>query len=124
MDERSLLTFLSILGMNKFKVLPREEVEKSGTDFGKFPMGTGPFKFASMKEGEEIVLEANPDYFEGRPYLDKIFFKLFHGAPREEIFRLFKSGGLEDSLIPFEDVENVIQSKQYIFLQKPILSFR
>ena len=47
--------------------VPREEVEKTGVDFGKSPVGTGPFKFVSMKEGEEIVLEANPDYFEGRP---------------------------------------------------------
>ena len=81
--------FLSILGMNKFKVLPKEEVEKSGIDFGKHPVGTGPFKFASMKEGEEIILEANPDYFEGRPYLDKIVFKIFHGSPREEILSTF-----------------------------------
>jgi peptide/nickel transport system substrate-binding protein/oligopeptide transport system substrate-binding protein len=116
--------FLSILGMNKFKVLPREEVEKSGMDFGKSPVGTGPFKFVSMKEGEEIVLEANQDYFEGRPFLDKIIFKIFHGAPREEIFRRFREGDLEDSFIPFKDVEEIIKSKQYIFFQKPILSLR
>src|SRR4030043_1374902 len=61
--------FLSILGMNKFKVLPKEEVERSGILFGKSPVGTGPFKFVSMKEREEIVLEENPDYFERRPYL-------------------------------------------------------
>jgi len=116
--------FLSILGMNKFKILPREEIEKSGIDFWKSPVGTGPFKFVSMKEGEEIVLEANPDYFEGRPYLDKVIFKIFHGAPREEILILFKNGELEDSFIPFRDVEEISKSKQYIFLQKPILSLR
>jgi peptide/nickel transport system substrate-binding protein/oligopeptide transport system substrate-binding protein len=115
---------LSILGMNKFKVLPKEEVEKLGVDFGKYPVGTGPFKFVSMKEGEEIILEANPDYFEGRPYLDKIIFKIFHGAPREEILRQFKEGKLEDSFIPFRDVEEMAKSKQYVFLQKPMLSLR
>ena len=100
--------FLSVLGMNKFKVLPKEEVEKSGVDFGKSPVGTGPFKFISMKEGEEIILEANPDYFEGRPYLDKILFKIFHGSPREEIFRRFKEGELDDSPFPFKDVEEAV----------------
>jgi len=115
---------LSILGMNKFKVLPKEEVEKPGIDFGKSPVGTGPFKFVSMKEGGEIILEANPDYFEGRPYLDKIIFKIFHGAPREEIFSRFKERELEDSFIPFRDVEEVIRSKQYIVFQKPMLSLR
>ena len=93
---RTLCSFLSILGMNKFKVFPKEEVEKSGIDFGKSPVGTGPFKFVSMKEGEEIVLEANPDYFEGRPYLDKIIFKIFHGAPWEKILKEFKEGVLKN----------------------------
>src|SRR3989304_9917693 len=78
--------FISILAMKGAKVVPREEIEKLGENFGKFPIGTGPFKFVSMKEGEEIVLEANPHYFEGRPYLDKIIFKIFHGSPYEDIF--------------------------------------
>lgn len=115
---------LTILGMNKFKVLPREEVERPNPEFGTSPVGTGPFKFVSMKKGEEIVLEANPDYFEGKPHLDKIVFKIFHGSPREEIFRRFKEGELEDSPIPFKDVEEVARSKRYVFVQKPTLSLR
>ena len=77
-----------------------------------------------MKEGEEIVLEANPDYFEGRPYLDKIIFKIFHGAPREKILKEFKEGGLEESFIPPEAVEDMAKTKSYLFIQKPILSLR
>jgi len=116
--------FINILAMKGAKVVPREEVEKKGNDFGKSPVGTGPFKFVSMKEGEEIVLEANPDYFEGRPYLDRIIFKIFHGAPRERIFKEFLEGRLEESFIPPEEIENVIKEKKYLFLQKPILSLR
>lgn len=116
--------FISILGMNKFKVLPREEVEKSEIQFGKAPVGTGPFKFLSMKEGEEIVLEANSIYFDGRPYLDKITFKIFHGSPREEILRRFRAGELEDSPVPFNELEELARSRQYTLLQKPILSLR
>ncbi len=116
--------FLSILGMNKFKVLPREEIEKSGILFWKFPIGTGPFKFISIKEEEEIVLEANQNYFEGRPYLNKVIFKIFHGSPREEIFRRFREGELEDSFIPFKDIEEMMKSKKFLFMQKPILSLR
>jgi len=116
--------FISIFAMKGSKVVPKEEVEKSGVDFGKYPVGTGPFKFVSMKEGEEIILEANQDYFEGRPHLDKIIFKIFHGSPREEMFRRFKEGELEDSPIPFKEVEEVVHFKKYPFLQKPILSLR
>lgn len=116
--------FLSILGMNKFKVLPKEVVEKAGSDFSKSPVGTGPFKFVSMKEGEEIILEANPGYFEGRPFLDKIIFKIFHGAPREKILAEFKEGGLEESFIPPERIEEILKERRYPFIQKPLLSLR
>jgi peptide/nickel transport system substrate-binding protein/oligopeptide transport system substrate-binding protein len=116
--------FLSILGMNKFKVLPKEEIEKSGPHFGKAPVGTGPFRFASMKEGEEIVLDANPDYFEGRPYLDKIVLKIFHGAPRERILKEFKKGNLDESFIPPEEIEEMAKERKYLFLRKPLLSLR
>ncbi|HSB04890.1 MAG TPA: ABC transporter substrate-binding protein [Thermodesulfobacteriota bacterium] len=116
--------FILILGMNKFKVLPQEEVEKSEIQFGRAPVGTGPFKYVSSKEGEQIILDANPDYFEGRPCLDRIIFKIFHGSPREEILRLFKSGELEDSPIPFNEVEEMSRSAQYMFFQKPVLSLR
>jgi len=116
--------FLSVLGMNKFKVLPKEEIDKAGSRFGMTPLGTGPFRFVSMKEGEEIVLEANEDYFEGKPFLDKIIFKVFHGAPREKIFKEFKEGTLDESFIPSEEFDNVVQEKRYVLLQKPMLSLR
>ena len=116
--------FLSILGMNKFKVLPQEEVEKSRIPFGVSPTGTGPFKFASIKEGEEIILEANDNYFEGRPHLDRIVFKIFHGSPRERIYKEFEEGHLEESFVPPEIWEDLARKKQYLFLQKPMLSIR
>ncbi len=115
---------LSTLGMNKFKVLPKEEVEKSGVDFGKSPVGTGPFKFVSMKEGEEIIFEANSDYFEGMPYLDKIIFKIFHGSPLEDIFRNFVEGTLEETGIPFKQFRDPSKLKNFYIVRKPILSLR
>ena len=40
------------------------------------PIGTGPFKFVEWKTDEKIVLEANPDYFEGRPCLDRYIYRI------------------------------------------------
>ncbi|MCU0580706.1 MAG: ABC transporter substrate-binding protein, partial [Desulfobacterota bacterium] len=39
------------------------------TPFNRRPIGTGPFRFVEWVSDEKIVLEANPDYFEGRPGL-------------------------------------------------------
>ncbi len=115
---------ISALGTVHFKVVPREEIEKPGFAFSKNPIGAGPFKFVSMKEKEEIFLEANQDYFEGRPYLDRIVFKIFHGSPRETILKEFKKGSLDESFIPPTEVEDIVQGGIYLFLQKPILSLR
>lgn len=54
-------------------VMPKHLLE--GTDVTKSPLarhpvGTGPYRFKEWKTGQKIVLVQNPDYFEGRPYLD------------------------------------------------------
>lgn len=40
------------------------------------PVGTGPFKFKAKENGEDIVLEANKDYWQGAPKLQKVTFKV------------------------------------------------
>ncbi len=60
----------------------------------------------------------------GEPYLDKIIFKIFHGAPRENILKEFKEGGLEESFLPPEEIEDVVREKRYLFFRKPMLSLR
>ncbi len=116
--------FISVLGTFHFKVVPKEEIEKPESVFARHPIGSGPFRFVSMKEKEEIILESNHDYFEGRPYLDKIIFKIFHGAPRETILKEFKEGGLEESFLPPDEIDKVVHEKHYLFLRKPMLSLR
>ena len=40
------------------------------------PIGTGPYKFVEWKTDEKIVLEANPDYFEGPPKISKYIYRI------------------------------------------------
>lgn len=70
-------------------ILPREEVEKKGDDFGSAPVGCGPFKFLRWVKGSEIVLVKNPDYYiKGKPYLDKLVYKIMpEAAARDVAFR-------------------------------------
>lgn len=39
--------------------------------FGRSPVGTGAYNFKEWKTDEYIILEANKDYFEEGPYIDK-----------------------------------------------------
>ena len=56
--------FLGILSMTYASVVPHEAVDYYGTEFGRHPVGTGPFKYQYWKEGVKLVFRKNPNYFE------------------------------------------------------------
>src|SRR3990170_1289993 len=81
-------------------ILPAHLLQGKGPleGFGLHPVGTGPFKLRQWKESE-IVLDANRDYFLGRPYLDKIVVRVY---PNQELAwaRLMRGEG--DLLVPVD----------------------
>jgi peptide/nickel transport system substrate-binding protein len=70
-------------------ILPKKAVEELGQDFANNPVGCGPFKFVEWTKGSEVVLEKFEDYYiEGRPYLDKVVYRIMpEGAARDLAFR-------------------------------------
>jgi ABC-type transport system substrate-binding protein len=67
------VTFLNKMALNFAFIVPKEEVEKAGKNFGHAPVGTGPFILKEWVSGQHLVFERNPNYFfEGRPFLDKV----------------------------------------------------
>jgi len=75
--SRADATFLQVVAINFAFVVPREEVEKYGPDFGRNPIGTGAYKMTEWTLGQRVVFERNEDYFrEGAPHLDQIIFEV------------------------------------------------
>ncbi|HEX4886782.1 MAG TPA: ABC transporter substrate-binding protein [Luteibaculaceae bacterium] len=70
--------FMSLLAMQYCAIVPREAVEAYGSDFGRNPVGTGPFTLFLWDQGNQLVLHKNPRYFERDernqplPYLDAV----------------------------------------------------
>jgi oligopeptide transport system substrate-binding protein len=116
--------FVASLAIGYAKIVPREVVEELGSEFGSRPVGTGPFKFVHWKKDEEIVLEANQDYYAGRPFLDRLAYKVYPGAPWDKIFASFEKGGLEDTVIPGAELERVQENRRYQFVRRPMLGVR
>lgn len=48
----------------------------SGADLAQHPIGSGPFRFVSMRQDEEVVFERNPDYFRGAPQIERVRFRV------------------------------------------------
>lgn len=84
-------TFLHVLALNFASVVPREEVEKWGADFGKHPVGSGAFELQEWKLGQELIFRKNPNYFKaGVPRLDHIKFEMGQD-PSVALLRLEKA---------------------------------
>jgi oligopeptide transport system substrate-binding protein len=116
--------FVASLAIGYAKIVPREAIEASGVTFGSRPVGTGPFKFSSWKTGEEIILEANRDYFGGRPYLDRLEYHIFPGQQIDAMFKRFERGDMEETLIPPTELDRVQENPRYQFVRRPILGVR
>jgi peptide/nickel transport system substrate-binding protein len=65
-----------------FKIIPEFGPSNAaflGRDdpFTQHPIGTGPYRYKETTANGEIVLEANPDYFKGKPRIARIVAKPF-----------------------------------------------
>jgi peptide/nickel transport system substrate-binding protein/oligopeptide transport system substrate-binding protein len=83
--------------MYSSKILPKQEVLAQGDEFFQAPIGTGAFQFARFIEPDEdpgvplhggvrqgVRLEANLQYFEGRPHLDAVTFRALWSSDDHE----------------------------------------
>jgi peptide/nickel transport system substrate-binding protein/oligopeptide transport system substrate-binding protein len=112
--------FVNLLGKTQAQVLPQEEVQRLGAEFGRRPIGTGPFRFVNWVAGEEITLEANEAYFEGRPFLDRLHYRVMPN--HQEILAEFAKGALEDVDLKGHEGTPLSSDSRFRFLRKPLLA--
>ncbi len=102
---------LSSWGMG---IIPRHIFQKG--DFNTHPanqrpIGTGPYIFKEWKRDEKIVLEANPEYFEGKPYIDKYVYRVIPDQAVE--FLELKSGNVDMMSLTPHQYQNETNSLQF-----------
>jgi len=96
--EKPFGPFLSLLGMSPAYAVPREAVAQFGQDFGSHPVGSGPYTLTEWLHGQSLTLTARDNYFEGRPRLKGIVYRVIP----EDLTAVmeFETGGLDALQIP------------------------
>lgn len=62
-------TFVNILANTG--IVPKHAYSN---DYSQKPIGSGPFKFVQWDKGQQLIVEANPEYYGKKPFFKKITF--------------------------------------------------
>jgi oligopeptide transport system substrate-binding protein len=122
--DEAVAPFVAVLAVGHAKIVPRDVVEQQGEAFGRHPVGTGPFKFLRWERGKEIVLGANPDYYDGAPKLAQLVYRIFPGEQRDQMWEEFQKGNIEDTPIPARADRQALASGAYSYVKRPMISVK
>ena len=68
--------FLSSIAMVWQDIVSPTATKKYNCDASQHPVGTGPFKFVEAVRNDHVTVEANADYWGGKPKVDRIIFRI------------------------------------------------
>lgn len=70
--------FIDYLALPESAIVSRAWAESHGGDLSGNPMGSGPYRFVEYQEGQRIVLEKFPDYYDAENVItDQIVFEFY-----------------------------------------------
>ena len=72
-------------------LLEGKDITKSA--LARHPVGTGPYRFKEWTAGQKITLVANPDYFEGRPFIGRYIYRIIPDL--STMYMELKAGGVD-----------------------------
>lgn len=68
-----------------------------GQDYARYPVGSGPFKFVQWDVGQQLIVEANPEYYGPQPYFKKLTFVFLE---EDAAFAAAQAGQVDMAVIP------------------------
>jgi ABC-type transport system substrate-binding protein len=122
--SEATVPFVSLLAVGQAKIVPRDLAERDPAGFGVKPVGTGPFRFERWERGREIVLAANPEYFDGPPRLSRLVYRIFAGGQFDQMYQEFLNGELDDTQPPTRDYRRAISSGRHVYVRRSMFSVR
>ena len=103
-------------------VHPQNAVLAPGSDFGKKPVGTGPFRFVEYQPKERIVVERNPDYWGPKANVSKITFRFYPDSNARTL--ALQAGDVDIAYnVPRDDVP-ALKDRGLNVLNSPVGAYR
>lgn len=96
--------FIFLLATSNARIASPASVEEYGSDLTRHPVGTGPFKLVSWSEGQNVIVERNPEYWGEPAKVERIEFIVVNNAATR--VAMLQSGevhyieGLPPQLVP------------------------
>ncbi|OGQ49681.1 MAG: hypothetical protein A3I09_02750 [Deltaproteobacteria bacterium RIFCSPLOWO2_02_FULL_47_10] len=89
--------YKGILFVGMIRIIPKH-VFDNGSDFnshpaGRYPVGTGPYRFVEWRTGKHIILERNESYWGERPDIKRVVHKIISDS--NATFQVLKKGELD-----------------------------
>lgn len=80
--KQPLAPLLALLSDRAGMMISPAAYEKHGPDnYGRNPVGAGPFEFVEWRQGDSVTLKRYDGFFEeGKPYLDQVVFRVIPDA--------------------------------------------
>ena len=115
--------FLHKLAMPFAAALPAEEVKRWGEDFGRHPVGSGPFALQEWLPGQRLVMVPNPHYFV--PDVPRLAGVLRLVGVNEELeWMKYAAGQIDISAIPPAEFPRVIREPRVQPLLRHVTTLR
>ena len=94
--------------MVKVSLIPKGAAEELGDDFGRNPVGSGPYKFVSWTPGDRIVMVANENYWKYQVPIKNLVYRFI--TERAVMYIELLTGGIDVALDPLAaDVAEVME---------------
>ncbi len=110
--------FIYTIAITPFSIVSPTAVKEFGDEYSNNPVGTGPFKFVQWDRGDKIVLQANENYWGGRPKLDRV---IFRSIPDNAVRLIeLQRGGLHAMEFPNpDDLQQIQDDDSLVLLSQP-----
>ena len=119
--EKPNAAFLAMLTDAGNAIVPKEEVEGWGDEFGSHLVGTGPFQLKSWQKDQEVQLVRHEKYWGEKPHLDGVTLKIIPDP--NMMTNALRSGDIDIATdIKGQNRELVSKDPNLKLLSKPALS--